>query len=182
MKVIVMHWTGGGPMPNATDLRAYHALVDQDCHRHDGDLTPEANLDISDGIYARHAGGFNTAAIGLALCGMLGARERPFRPGPHPINKAQFEEGCLWAAEFCVSYDMRVTRDTVVLHSEVRPRFGRGIYKWDVNWLPGMSGPGDPFEMGDAMRERVQFHFDSLQAPPRPPRVPWGLMTRLWGR
>lgn len=167
MKRLTMHWTGGGPRPNATDLRSYHFLVDQDCVRHDGDLAPEANLDISDGNYARHAGGFNTGNIGLGLCGMLGAREHPFSAGAHPINKDQFEEGCRWAAELLIVYRLKVSPSTCLLHSEVRPRFNRGIYKWDVNWLPGMKQPGDPLEMGNAFRQRVASHYETLQGPPR---------------
>lgn len=155
MKRIVLHWTGGGPNPNAQDRQAYHAIVSQDCQRHMGDLAPEANLNISDGIYARHAGGFNTGAIGIALCGMAGARERPFSPGIHPINMAQFEEACKWSAEMCVIYKIPVTINTVLIHSEVLPRFRAGIYKWDVNWLPGMKETASAFEMGDLYRVTV---------------------------
>lgn len=150
-------------MPNAVELQAYHALIDQDGNRHDGNLAPEANLDTSDGVYARHAGQFNTANIGLAMCGMRGAQEKPFKAGSFPITKEQYEEAAKWAAEFCVTYNIKVTKRTVLLHSEVLPRFGRGIYKWDVNWLPGMSAPGDPEEMGNAFRQRVQSHLESLE-------------------
>lgn len=164
LRRIVLHWTGGGAYPNAVDLKSYHALVDQDANRHDGDLAPEANIDISNGVYARHAGQFNTGSIGLALCGMRGAKERPFDMGPSPITSAQFEEAARWAAEFCVTYGIAVSRDTVLIHSEVLPRFGRGIYKWDVNWLPGMAKPGDPVEMGDAFRARVVSHLETIRA------------------
>ena len=168
MRRLVLHWTGGGPRPNPKDLRSYHALVAQDSERHDGDKPPEANRSPLGGGYVRHAGGFNSDAIGLALCGMNGARERPFHPGGYPINAAQYEEACRWAAEFCETYRIKVTRNKVLIHSEVLPRFGAGIPKWDVNWLPGMSLPGDPVEMGDAFRARVQAHLETLRAVPKP--------------
>lgn len=174
MKRIVLHWTGGGPRPNPLDLRSYHFLVAQDGGRHEGDKPPEANRrPLRDG-YVRHAGGFNSDAIGIGLCGMLEARESPFSPGPYPITIKQYVEACEWAAELCVIYKIPVKPETVLIHSEVRPRFGAGIYKWDVNWLPGMARPGDALEMGNAFRARVRAHVETLQRPPRPaPVLSW---------
>ena len=171
MRRLVLHWTGGGPKPNARDLSCYHVLVDQFAERHLGTLAPEANLDISDGIYARHAGGFNTGSIGMGMCGMLDATERPFKPGPYPITMKQFEEACRWAAELMIGYRLKVTPDTCVLHSEVLPRYGAGIYKWDVNWLPGMTKPGKHDVMGAAFRQRVMSHYETLWQPEI--RAPW---------
>lgn len=162
MRRLILHWSGGGPVPNAVDLRSYHMLVDQFNRRHFGDLAPEANLDISDGIYARHAGGFNTGSIGMSLCGMLDATETPFNPGLHPIKKPQYEEACKWSAELLIGYKLTVTPDTCMLHSEVLPRYGAGIYKWDVNWLPGMDKPGSHDVMGNAFRARVTSYYDNF--------------------
>lgn len=178
MKRLVLHWTGGGPRPSPLDLRSYHALVAQDCERYEGDKPPEANRSPLGSDYVRHAGGFNSDSIGLALCGMNGARERPFHAGGYPINAAQYEEAAKWAAEFCETYDISVSRNTILLHSEVRPRFGRGVYKWDVNWLPGMERPGDPVEMGDSFRARVVAHLETMQQQPKP--APWVAWWRRW--
>lgn len=174
MKRVVLHWTGGGPNPNAKDLRSYHFLISQDGTRHEGDSPPEANIPPLGKDYVRHAGGFNSWAIGVGMCGMLEARESPFSAGPYPITTKQYEEACKVVAELCKTYRIAVTRNTVLIHSEVLPRFGAGIPKWDVNWLPGMTRPGDPVEMGDAFRARVASHFETIRLAPAPhPLIAW---------
>lgn len=174
---IVGHWTGGTGSANDVDRRVYHEITEASGVRVPGDLAPEANIDLRNGIYARHAGQFNTGAIGLAMAGMKGAREKSFEWGRYPLQVPQLKAFTICWAEHCLTYDIPVSRDTTVLHSEVLPRFGRGIYKWDINILPGMEAPGDPVEVGDKMRDLIDAELRKLRwKAPKPRR------KRFWER
>lgn len=73
-------------------------------------------------------------------------------------------------AELCRQYDIPVSRTTVLTHAEVQPTLGitqRG--KWDVTWLPGMSGPGAPVAVGDMLRARVVAELAPAPQVPAPP-------------
>lgn len=177
VKRIILHWTGGGPSPSQVDLDAYHCLLDQHGKRFFGKHAPEANDNIKDGHYARHAGGFNTGSLGMGLCGMHDAKEHPFDAGKWPITPVQLNEACTWAAELLIGYRLPVTRDTCMLHSEVRPRYGAGIYKWDVNWFPGMLKPGDPIQMGDLFRKHVMQEYAKMGGVRPRPRPKWWFMS-----
>lgn len=156
MKGIVYHWTGGANAPNDLDRKHYHFLVDSDGVVHEGDLRPEANLNISDGNYAAHTRAFNTGRIGIGLCGMLGAKEHPFSPGDYPLTEKQIVAACQLGADLCDTYGIEVTKYTVNTHAEVEvvhgiPQPG----KWDINWLPGMAGPGSPTETARYLRHNI---------------------------
>lgn len=166
MKRIVLHWTGGNGYPSDYEKTCYPFLVDRDGKVHEGSKgPPEINRSPLRGDYYMHAGGFNPDAIGVALCGMADAQEAPFFEGPSPITQKSYSAAIDLMADLCETYRITPSRQTVVLHSEVRPRWGRGRYKWDVNWLPGMLRPGDPVEMGDAMRQRVQWELTERRRP-----------------
>lgn len=174
MKRITLHWTGGNIYPSPYEKTRYHFLIDHNGVVHEGTKPPEANRTVLGRLqpgYVAHAGAFNSDNIGVGLCGMAGAQERPFFAGPSPITMKAYSAAVDLFADLCETYSIRVTPRTVLLHSEVRPRWGVGKYKWDVNWLPGMSRPGDPFEMGDAYRARVQSHLETLSAAPKPPSL-----------
>jgi N-acetyl-anhydromuramyl-L-alanine amidase AmpD len=153
---IVFHWTAGGPKASALDKEHYHYIVQQDGQIVSGFHAPEDNLNTRDGDYAAHTLNANTGRIGVALCGMMGAVERPFMAGPAPINWPQINALCGLLADLCRRYDIPVTRQTVLSHAEVQPTLGiaqRG--KWDVAWLPGMAATGSPVEIGDRIRGDV---------------------------
>jgi hypothetical protein len=152
---ITLHWTGGTHEPNHIDMRSYHLLVTGAGRTILGDHAPEDNGNVRDGKYARHAGGFNTGNIGVALCGMAGAKESPFEPGPNAINPTQVHAAAKEIAALCETYS--IDTDAVYLHSEIRPRFQRGIYKWDVNFMPTLYGDSlaEPIEAGDHFRGLV---------------------------
>ena len=156
MKSIVMHWTAGGARASALDKEHYHFLVEQTNVIVPGRFAPEANLHIVEGQYAAHTRSANTGRIGIALCGMRGAVERPFSPGPDPIRLAQVDVFCGLTAELCRRYGIEVSRRTVLTHAEVQPTLGipqRG--KWDIAWLPELLAPIDPVEAGDKLREKI---------------------------
>lgn len=153
---IVFHWTAGGPKASAIDRLHYHYMVQGDGTVIPGDHPPEDNLNTRDGDYAAHTLNANTGRIGVALCGMMGAVERPFKAGAAPINWTQINALCGLLADLCRRYDIPVTRQTVLSHAEVQPTLGipqRG--KWDVAWLPGMTAVQDPVAIGDRIRADV---------------------------
>ena len=172
MDRIILHWTAGTHRANATDRRHYHYIIEGDGTVIEGQFPPEANArgPLISGRYAAHTASLNTGSIGVALAAMHGARERPFDPGAHPITPAQIEALARLCADLCRRYDIAVTRRTVLTHAEVQPTLGvRQAAKWDVAWLPGMAGPGDPIEVGDRLRLRIG---DALDPPARPAPMP----------
>ena len=179
MERIIIHWSGGGHKANGTDRRAYHYIIEGDGNVVDGNHPPEANAHISnpkDGsTYAAHTRGLNTGSIGVALAAMRGAQERPFSAGPSPITEAQLDALARLCAGLCTRYGIPVQRDTVLTHAEVQPTLKVAQrQKWDVTWLPGMSGVGDPVTIGDGLRYRITAAL-TRSAPPvasRPTAAP----------
>lgn len=153
---IIWHWTGGGPTASDLDRAHYHFIIDQAGTVHEGNLPPEENDDTMDGIYAAHARRANTGAIGVSMCGMAGARERPFDPGAHLLQPVQVDTLAALCASLCDRYRIPVRRDTVLSHAEVQPTLGiQQAGKWDTAWLPGMDGISDPVQVGDVVRQRI---------------------------
>lgn len=154
-KGIVMHWTAGGPNASSIDLEHYHFVVQQDGKVIAGKFKPEANLNPVSGAYAAHTLNANTGRIGVSMCGMAGAQERPFSAGVG-LTDPQVDAFCELVADLCRRYGIPVTRTTVLSHAEVQPTLGivqRG--KWDIAWLPGMTAPGDPVAVGDTLRANI---------------------------
>ena len=170
MKRIIWHWTGGGHNANGTDRRHYHFIIEGDGTVTAGNHPPEANRRIAnprDGsTYAAHTRGANTGSIGIAVAAMRGAQERPFTPGPSPITEAQFFALVKLTSDLCTHYKIPVQRETVLSHAEVQPTLGiMQSGKWDITWLPGMPGPGDPVEVGDRLRGKVAAALAPQPAP-----------------
>ncbi len=160
LKGIVMHWTAGGAKVSVLDRQHYHFIVQQDGTIVKGDYAPEDNISIGDGRYAAHTLSANTGRIGVSMCGMMGAVERPFQPGKSPLNWLQIEVFCGLIADLCIRFGIPVTRQSVLTHAEVQPTLGiqqRG--KWDITWLPGMAAPGDPVAVGERLRLDILRHF-----------------------
>lgn len=142
------HWTVGHHKAGAADHGHYHWLFE-------GDGT--AILDYPEDQYRPHTLNANGGAIGLSCCGMVGAQERPFKPGPEPITTASIIAMVRRTALACHEYDIPVSRWSTLSHAEVQPTLGitqKG--KWDIAWLPGLSGPRDPVEVGDLIRDMVR--------------------------
>ena len=168
---IVCHWTGGSYIPSALDRHHYHFLVDGEGMVRRGEFTIDANARCVPGEYAAHVRGWNPHTIGLAVCCMHEAQEKPFDPGKYPIRRSQWDTLVELAATLCLHYGIPITERTVLMHSEVEPTIGipqRG--KWDINVVP-MNDKGrvmvlPPHEAGDAFRANVQAAYAKLTAPP----------------
>ena len=101
MKRIIIHWTAGAPVPNSHEKECYHFLVDSLGKVRYGNHSPEDNLNCTDGNYAAHTGGGNTGSIGVALCGMMGFKDRN-NLGTCPITRIQFESTMKLCAELAI--------------------------------------------------------------------------------
>lgn len=167
---IIPHWTAGTWDASKLDRSHYHFLITGDGLVVEGDHSPEANLGrLVPGKYAAHALNANTGAIGIGLCGMGQASERPFSTGPWPLKEVQIETLVSLMAVLCQMHNIPVSRKTTLTHAELQPTLGiaqRG--KWDISWLPGMLGPGDPIEVGDVIRRRVGAEIGVTQFRPQP--------------
>ena len=156
MERIIAHWTAGTNVASDLDRRHYHKLVEGDGTVVHGTNEIADNIVTSDGNYAAHTLHLNTGSIGIALCGMAGAMERPFDPGRYPLNEHQFEAGCELIADLAVKYRITVARRTVLTHAEVQPTLGvRQRGKWDITRLPWLLSLRGAIPVGDYMRSRV---------------------------
>ncbi|MGG9998670.1 peptidoglycan recognition protein family protein [Pseudovibrio ascidiaceicola] len=156
LKRIVMHWTAGADGLNSLERNHYHVIIDRAGKVHMGALKPEANVDCRDGQYAAHTRALNTGSVGVAVDAMAGAKEAPFNAGKYPITVDQVRALAETVADLCETYQIPVTRQTVLTHAEVQPTLKvRQRSKWDITWLPGMESPGKPIEVGDKLRELI---------------------------
>lgn len=166
MKRIHIHWTGGTHSVNDVDRRHYHFIIDGDGNVVQGDNLPEANLDVTDGNYTAHTRAANTGAIGVAVAAMAGAVERRFDPGQYPITEAQLDALARLCADLCDGYGIPIERHTVLTHAEVQPTLGIAQRaKWDITWLPGMSGPQNPIAVGDILRDKIRSELSGPSVP-----------------
>lgn len=157
IKGIVVHWTAGAHKASALDRSHYHLLIEADGKLVRG--TPSIDLNDARGLksgYAAHTLNCNSGFIGVSLCCMAGAVESPFKAGPHPMTRAQWDELPAVLADLCRRYGVAVTPRTVLSHAEVQGTLGitqRG--KWDISRLafdPSIVGAK---AVGDLFRKRA---------------------------
>jgi hypothetical protein len=174
MKRIILHWTGGTHTPNGLDLSHYHFVINGAGNVLTGKHPIHANAAPLRAGYAAHTRRANSDSIGIALAAMAGAKERPFNAGRHPITPAQVEALVKLVRKLAKDYGIPVTRQTVLSHAEVQPTLGiKQSGKWDIAWLPGMTGPGDPVKVGDHIRGLVAAQpAKPAPAPVAAPRRP----------
>ena len=151
------HWTAGAYGEIMLELDHYNILIDQNGAEVAGTYPPQAQANYSVGLAASHSRNANTGAIGLALDCMAGAQEWPFSAGKYPMTRAQVEALATVTARMCKRYDIPVSRWSTLSHAEIQPTLGiLQKQKWDITWLPGMTRPGDPIEVGDRLRDMVR--------------------------
>jgi hypothetical protein len=130
---IVIHWTAGVRYPTPFDRLHYHFLIDAKGKVHRGLRPP--------GKYLPHTRGLNTGSIGVALCGMAGARSAPFHPGNHPLSAVQFAAAAQLGHALMERYGLPYTERSMLVHADVGRVFRvaqRG--KWDVCAWPNQQG------------------------------------------
>lgn len=149
MTGIVLHWTAGAHKPNAVDLRSYHILIDGEGRLHRGNHSIKANEYPIRGAYAAHIAGKNSGRIGVSLCGMAGARERPFDPGPYPIRREQWDTAVKAIRVLAARYAIPVRPDTIGTHAEYQAG------KWDFTVLPFDPGVTGATTIGDRLRREI---------------------------
>jgi peptidoglycan hydrolase-like protein with peptidoglycan-binding domain len=157
---VILHWTAGSNSAGKRDRIHYHAIVEGDGEVVTGHESVADNVVTTDGDYAAHTLNLNTRSIGIALAGMHGASERPFDPGKYPLTERQLDSAAQLVADVLRKYGIPLTRETVLTHAEVEPTLGveqRG--KWDITWLPGREDVGDPVEVGDELRRRIESYL-----------------------
>ena len=153
---IILHWTAGANGLTELERRHYHLIIDRKGLTHEGALKPEANANCRDGRYAAHTRALNTGSIGVALDAMAGARQSPFYPGKYPIKQVQVHALAETVADLCETYQIPVSPYSVLTHAEVEPKLGvKQRSKWDITWLPDMTAPGEPIEVGNRLRSVI---------------------------
>ena len=171
MKRIICHWTAGGHKASAFDKQHYHILIESDGRLVRGPRSIADNVSTADGVYAAHTRRCNTRSIGISVCCMAGARQRPFKRGRFPMTKKQWETMTEVAAELCDRYGIEVTPKTVLGHGEVEKNLNiRQNGKWDpmvLPWDPGLS----PAKVGRELRRLVKRNLAGAPAPDVPPPV-----------
>lgn len=159
MDRVVMHWTAGGPNVSGEDREHYHILIDQSNKLQKGDESIADNVSTADGDYAGHTRNLNTKSIGVALCGMMGAIERPFSAGPYPIKLDQWRMGARVVAELIHFYGIPLTPRTVLQHGEVQGTLGVAqAGKWDIMKLP-WDPELPPAQVANLFRAEVRKHI-----------------------
>jgi N-acetyl-anhydromuramyl-L-alanine amidase AmpD len=163
MNRIIMHWTAGTRRANATDKRHYHFMIQEQNGKVSlvhGNHPVDANRNLtgkSSKEYAAHTRALNTGSIGIAVCGMRGAKERPFFAGDAPMTRKQIDLLVSTVADLASKYNIPVTRETVLTHAEVEPTLRvKQRAKWDITWLPGMAFADVPVVVGDILRTRIR--------------------------
>ena len=168
MKRIITHWTAGSHRANDWDKEHYHLLIEGDGAVVRGRYSILANVRIRGAAYAAHTLNANDGAIGVAICCMRGARQRPFDAGPSPMTKRQWDALVSTVAELCDVYDIPVTPQTVLGHGEVQANLGiRQTHKWDplaLPWAPHLRLA----EVGD----RFRLEVGRARRPPERPQEP----------
>ncbi len=148
------HWTGGGHEPNATDLKAYHALINGE---------GKIRWPVDPTTSRSHTLNANGGAIGLSICAMAGADERPLIWGRAPITPAQVSALVRETARLCRTYDIPISRWSTLSHAEIQPTLGiTQKSKWDITVLPGMTATADPIAVGDRLRDLAARELSAL--------------------
>lgn len=173
MKRVHVHWTGGGHSANATDKNAYHVLIESDGNLVRGNKSIAANAPGSGMTPASHTKNANTGAIGVSICCMLNAVESPFKTGPAPMNKVQWDAMVQVVARLAEKYRIPVTRETILTHAEVQPTLGiKQRNKWDITRLSFDASIVGHRPIGDRMRNEVAVALDGLSPATEPGVLP----------
>lgn len=164
MKRIHLHWTGGSYIASSLDKEHYHFLIEIQKYGRvrvvRGKFSTNANAPpLREGRYAAHTRRANSHAIGIGICGMAGASDRPLKPGDYPITKEQWNLAVKLIAKLAKRYSIEVTPTTVLTHAEVSANLKvRQRGKWDIAWLPFWKRTLSASDVGEKLREEVNVY------------------------
>lgn len=138
MSRVILHWTAGSHKASDFDRQHYHVLIEGDGKVVKGFPSIAANsLPRVRPGYAAHTRSCNSGSIGVSMCCMANAVERPFNAGRYPLTKSQWAEASSVVAALCKHYGIKVTPETVLSHAEVQGNLGiKQAGKWDIAVLP----------------------------------------------
>lgn len=162
MNKIIIHWTAGAYMPNSTDLRHYHYLIDKNGRINCGIFRPEDNENCYDGKYAQHTGGGNTGAIGVALCGMYGFSSAT-KLGCYPLTKIQCEALFSFVAKLSKKYKIKIDNNHIMTHYEFGLKNPKttSAGKIDIIYLPPYPQIKKQ-NIGDFIRSKVLWYSTKI--------------------
>lgn len=162
MNKIIIHWTAGAYMPNSTDLRHYHYLIDKNGRINCGIFRPEDNENCNDGKYAQHTGGGNTGAIGVALCGMYGFSSAT-KLGCYPLTKIQCEALFSFVAKLSKKYKIKIDNNHIMTHYEFGLKNPKttSAGKIDIIYLPPYPQIKKQ-NIGDFIRSKVLWYSTKI--------------------
>lgn len=162
MKRIIIHWTAGAYQPNSTDFEHYHYLINKDGLVVEGKFKPEDNEVCKIGKYAAHTGGGNTGAIGIAMCGMAGFKNRQ-NVGPYPLTAAQCERCFKLVAQLSKKYRIPINKELVMTHYEFGLKNPRttSAGKIDIIYLPPYSHVQQA-RIGDYIRSKATWYLSKM--------------------
>ncbi len=163
MNKIIIHWTAGAYMPNSTDLRHYHYLIDKNGRINYGIFKPEDNENCYDGKYAQHTGGGNTGAIGVALCGMYGFSSAT-KLGCYPLTKIQCEALFSFVAKLSKKYKIKIDNNHIMTHYEFGLKNPKttSAGKIDIIYLPPYPQIKKQ-NIGDFIRSKVLWYSTKIR-------------------
>lgn len=163
MNKIIIHWTAGAYTPNSTDLKHYHYLIDKNGRINYGIFKPEDNENCYDGKYAPHTGGGNTAAIGVALCGMHGFSSAT-KLGCYPLTKIQCEALFSFVAQLAKKYKIKIDNAHIMTHYEFGLKNPKttSAGKIDIIYLPPYPQIKKQ-NIGDFIRSKVLWYSTKIR-------------------
>lgn len=165
MARIIVHWTAGTHKASASDREHYHVLVEGDGRIVYGKHPIDANAKPAREPRASHTKNLNTGSIGVAVCCMKGAKDKPFSSGPFPMTTQQWQVAAEAVAELCARYRIAVTARTVLAHGEVQDTLGVAqLEKWDPMVLPWTPST-PPSHVMEQFRALVETYLEAITAP-----------------
>lgn len=169
MSRIHVHWTAGSHSANAVDRGSYHILVEGSGNLVRGDHSINANERPSTRPRASHTKNANTGAIGVSMCCMHDAKERPFDAGPSPMTRTQWDKMITVVADLARAYGILVTPQTILTHAEVQPTLNIPQEdKWDIVRLPFDPAVQGHRAVGDRMRKEIATVLERADPHPGP--------------
>jgi hypothetical protein len=163
MRRIHVHWTAGTHYASAYEKTRYHILIQGDGSVVRGNHSIAANAPGSGMKQASHTLNANSGAIGVSLCCMKGAKERPFSSGDHPMTHLQWNAMLTVVAELSLHYNIPLTPQTILTHAEVQPNLGiKQNNKWDITRLSFDASVVGYNMVGQKLRSDVAAERDSF--------------------